>query len=77
MKQGIHPEYVDCTVKCSCGNTFQTRSTKPELKIDICNVCHPFYTGQQRVSPLGEAGWAEGDLLDVELLRGEEFVDQG
>ena len=39
MKQGIHPEYVDCTVKCSCGNTFQTRSTKPELKIDICNVC--------------------------------------
>ena len=42
MKQGIHPEYVDCTVKCSCGNTFQTRSTKPELKIDICNVCHPF-----------------------------------
>ena len=44
MKQGIHPEYVDCTVKCSCGNTFQTRSTKPELKIDICNVCHPFYT---------------------------------
>ena len=38
MKQGIHPEYVDCTVKCSCGNTFQTRSTKPELKIDICNA---------------------------------------
>ena len=50
MKQGIHPEYVDCTVKCSCGNTFQTRSTKPELKIDICNVCHPFYTGQQKAA---------------------------
>ena len=48
MKQGIHPEYVDCVVKCSCGNTFTTRSTKPELKIDICNVCHPFYTGQQK-----------------------------
>lgn len=45
MKQGIHPEYVDCVVKCSCGNTFTTRSTKPELKIDICNACHPFYTG--------------------------------
>ena len=44
MKQGIHPEYMECTVKCSCGNTFTTRSTKPELKIDICNVCHPFYT---------------------------------
>ena len=48
MKQGIHPEYVECTVKCSCGNTFTTRSTKSELKVDICNVCHPFYTGQQR-----------------------------
>ena len=49
MKPGIHPEYVDCTVKCSCGNTFTTRSTKPELKIDICNVCHPFYTGKNTV----------------------------
>ena len=53
MKQGIHPEYVECTVKCSCGNTFVTRSTKPELKIDICNVCHPFYTGQQRFVDTG------------------------
>ena len=41
MKQGIHPEYMECTVKCSCGNTFTTRSTKPELKVDICNACHP------------------------------------
>ena len=53
MKQGIHPEYVECSVKCSCGNTFTTRSTKPELKIDICNVCHPFYTGQQRFVDTG------------------------
>lgn len=53
MKQGIHPEYVECTVKCSCGNTFTTHSTKPELKIDICNVCHPFYTGQQRFVDTG------------------------
>ncbi len=53
MKQGIHPEYVDCTVKCSCGNTFVTKSTKSELKIDICNVCHPFYTGQQRFVDTG------------------------
>ena len=49
MKQGIHPEYVECTVKCSCGNTFTTMSTKPELKIDICNACHPFYTGTQKL----------------------------
>ncbi len=53
MKQRIHPEYMECTVKCSCGNTFTTRSTKPELKIDICNVCHPFYTGQQRFVDTG------------------------
>ena len=53
MKQGIHPEYMECTVKCSCGNVFTTMSTKPELKIDICNVCHPFYTGQQRFVDTG------------------------
>ena len=53
MKQGIHPEYVDCVVKCSCGNTFTTRSTKPELKLDICNACHPFYTGTQKLIDTG------------------------
>lgn len=53
MKQGIHPEYVDCVVKCSCGNTFTTRATKPELKIDICNACHPFYTGTQKLIDTG------------------------
>ena len=50
MKKGIHPDYVECTVKCSCGNTFVTRSTKPELKIDICNACHPFYTGKEKAA---------------------------
>ena len=53
MKQGIHPDYVDCTVRCSCGNTFTTRSTKAELKIDICNACHPFYTGTQKLIDTG------------------------
>ena len=53
MKQGIHPEYMDCTVKCTCGNTFVTRSTKPELKIDICNACHPFLTGTQKLIDTG------------------------
>ena len=46
MKKDIHPEYVDTLVKCGCGNTFKTRSTKKELKVDICNACHPFYTGK-------------------------------
>lgn len=49
MKQGIHPNYVEATVVCSCGNTFQTRSTKPNLRTDLCSVCHPFYTGEQRI----------------------------
>jgi large subunit ribosomal protein L31 len=49
MKTGIHPEYVEATVHCSCGNTFQTRSTKPTLRVDVCSNCHPFYTGTQRI----------------------------
>ena len=46
MKKGIHPNYVETTVKCGCGNTFKTRSTQKELKVDICSACHPFYTGK-------------------------------
>ena len=46
MKEGIHPKYVETAVRCGCGNTFKTRSTVPELAVDICNVCHPFYTGK-------------------------------
>ena len=53
MKKGIHPKYVECTVRCSCGNTFVTRSTKSELKVDICSACHPFYTGQQKFVDTG------------------------
>lgn len=49
MKDGIHPEYKVVTVTCACGNTFQTRSTKSELSVDVCGACHPFYTGKQRL----------------------------
>jgi large subunit ribosomal protein L31 len=49
MKKGIHPELVDCTVTCACGNTFVTKSPKPEMRIDICNECHPFFTGEERM----------------------------
>jgi large subunit ribosomal protein L31 len=48
MKASIHPNYVDCSVRCGCGNEFQTRATVKELKIEICSVCHPFYTGNQK-----------------------------
>ena len=53
MKTGIHPEYVVATVTCSCGNSFQTRSTKSELHVDICAQCHPFYTGKQKLIDTG------------------------
>jgi large subunit ribosomal protein L31 len=48
MRADIHPKYVDAEVRCACGNTFKTRSTKPVIIVGICNVCHPFYTGQQK-----------------------------
>jgi len=50
MKAKIHPKYYDNTkVTCLCGNTFTTGSTKPEIKVEVCSKCHPFYTGQQRI----------------------------
>jgi large subunit ribosomal protein L31 len=49
MKTDIHPEYVEATVHCSCGNTWETRATKPELKVELCSSCHPFFTGEQRI----------------------------
>ena len=53
MKQGIHPNYVECTVRCTCGNTWKTRSTKKEMTVDLCDKCHPFYTGQQKLVDTG------------------------
>ena len=49
MKPGIHPKYHVVDVRCACGNTFKTRSTKPELHLEICNQCHPFFTGRQKL----------------------------
>jgi len=48
MKKDIHPEYVECTVICACGNTFKTKSTKKEIRTEICSQCHPFFTGKQK-----------------------------
>lgn len=53
MKAEIHPTYVEARVTCSCGNQFTTRSTKPELHVELCNVCHPFFTGKQRMVDTG------------------------
>ncbi|MHC4197396.1 MAG: 50S ribosomal protein L31 [Planctomycetota bacterium] len=49
MKDKIHPEYVETTVVCGCGETFKTRSTKPKIVVEICSKCHPFYTGKQKL----------------------------
>ena len=49
MKEGIHPAYGPCVVQCACGNTIETRGTKPRMVVDICSACHPFYTGKQRL----------------------------
>ncbi|NEX18719.1 50S ribosomal protein L31 [Thiorhodococcus mannitoliphagus] len=50
MKEGIHPDYTEVKVVCSCGNAFTTRSTKgEEMHVEVCSACHPFYTGKQKV----------------------------
>ena len=53
MKESIHPEDQKCIVKCACGNTFETMSTKSEMGIDICSKCHPFFTGKQKLIDTG------------------------
>jgi len=49
MKEKIHPKYVEATVSCACGNTFKTRSTVGDIKVEICSTCHPFFTGKQKL----------------------------
>ena len=53
MKADIHPKYDDASVTCSCGNVFTTKSTKDELSVELCNECHPFYTGKQKLVDTG------------------------
>lgn len=86
MKEGIHPNYVETKVTCGCGNSFTTRSTRPELKLDICSACHPFYTGKLKYldtagriekfkSKFAKAGYASlkrGKKAPAEAEGGEE-----
>lgn len=53
MKKDIHPEYGKCVVKCACGETFETGSTRKNLSVDVCSKCHPFYTGRQKLVDTG------------------------
>ena len=80
MKQGIHPQYVECTVTCSCGNTFKTHATVSEMKVELCNECHPFYTGQQKFVDTGGRvqRFADkfGGAAAAQLKKAEEAAKQ-
>ena len=57
MKKNIHPKWMTSQVVCACGNTFETGGTKPQLRVEVCSACHPFFTGQQRiVDTAGQVG---------------------
>ena len=78
MKEKIHPEYVETTVVCGCGETFKTRSTKPKIVVEICSKCHPFYTGKQKlVDTTGKVErfnrrykWKTGDEASETVAQG-------
>lgn len=53
MRDGIHPNYVETTITCACGNVINTRSTKENIKVEICSKCHPFFTGKQKLVDSG------------------------
>jgi large subunit ribosomal protein L31 len=53
MKTDLHPNYIVAKVSCTCGNAFETRSVKPEIRVEVCNECHPFYTGKQKLIDTG------------------------
>ena len=53
MKEGIHPNYQPTTIKCACGEVIETRSTKQDIKVEICSKCHPFFTGKQKLVDTG------------------------
>lgn len=53
MREGIHPKYMDCTITCACGTVINTRATRPEIRVEVCSKCHPFYTGKQKLVDSG------------------------
>lgn len=67
MKKDIHPDYKLCAVSCACGNAFETRSTTETLRVDICNACHPFFTGEQKL--VDAAGRVEKFKSKYELKK--------
>jgi large subunit ribosomal protein L31 len=82
MKSSIHPEYVEAHVRCTCGNEFLTRATKPELHVEICSNCHPFYTGRQKLVDTGgrverfQRRVAKGRLANAQAGAGQTQASQ-
>ena len=74
MKKGIHPEYHEVNVVCACGNTFLTRSTKKDLRVEICSACHPFFTGKQKL--VDSAGRVERFRIRYEKKGAEKAGDK-
>ena len=68
MKSDIHPSYTDSKVSCVCGASFATRSTRPEIKVEICSECHPFYTGKQKI--VDTAGRVERFMRKYKMAEG-------
>jgi large subunit ribosomal protein L31 len=73
MKEGIHPEYTKTTITCACGNVIETKSTKKDIKIEICSQCHPFMTGKQKI--MDTAGRVE--RFKKKYAAGEEKKKRG
>jgi len=74
MKAGIHPKYQKARVTCACGNTFETRSTVEEIRVEICSACHPFYTGKQKI--VDTEGRVEKFLSRYGMKEGETKAEQ-
>ena len=70
MKQGIHPNYVDCTITCACGNVIHTRSTVKEMTVNTCSKCHPFFTGKQKL--IDSAGRVERFKRKYKKIYGDQ-----
>ena len=69
MKKGIHPTYIPAKVVCACGNTFETHSTIPEIRVEICSACHPFFTGRQKI--VDTAGRVEKFMRKYKMTKPE------
>ena len=70
MKKGIHPKYEKSIISCACGNSFETGSTKKNMKVEICSVCHPFFTGKQKI--IDTAGRVERFNRKYKLTNDED-----